>query len=67
MSRVNQQDAPIEETILFQCWGERSTNEERDWAIGSILQHLGMEVVRTNATKHGNVDLVLRSTETPTS
>jgi hypothetical protein len=60
MTRVNQNDDPVEETLMFQCWSDAATSQERDTAIGLILEHLGMEIVRTNATKHGNVELELR-------
>lgn len=63
MALVNQKGEPVEETTLFRMWGETATDEERDTAIFLILDHLKMKVVRTNATKHGNVELVLRKEE----
>jgi hypothetical protein len=60
MTRTNQIDEPIEETPLFRCWGEQATDDERDAAIGLILGHLGLKIVRTNATKHGTTELELR-------
>ncbi len=63
MTRTNQVDEPVTEDMLFTCWGERATDDERDKAIGLILQHLGMTIVRTNATKHGTTELELRKEE----
>lgn len=57
---VNQRDEPVVEESLFRCWSRTATDEERDTAIGLILEHLGLEIVSTNATKHGNTELELR-------
>lgn len=57
---VNQNGDPVQEVTLFECWSEPSTALERDTAIGLILNHLGMTIVRTNATRHGNAELELR-------
>ena len=59
-AQVNQRGDPVEETLMFPCWSDSATTKERDEAISLILEHLGMEIVRTNATKHGNVKLELR-------
>lgn len=45
---------------LFTLWSDRATDDERDKAIGLILEHLGMEIVRTNETKHGTTEIELR-------
>lgn len=60
MTHVNQNYEPIEETTLFESWSDPATNAQRDTAIGLILQHLGMTIVQTNATKHGTTELELR-------
>lgn len=57
---VNQKGEPVVETELFKCWSDTATDTERDTAISLILEHLGLEIVRTNATKHGNTELELR-------
>lgn len=57
---VNQNGDAIDETPLFRIWSDPATDEERDQAIALILGHLGMQVVRTNATKHGNTELEIR-------
>lgn len=60
MATVNQNGDPVQEDTLFECWSVPSTPAEREQALGLILNHLGMTIVRTNATKHGNVELELR-------
>lgn len=52
-------DEAVEET-MFKCWSDSAADAERDEAIGLILHHLNMTIVRTNRTKHGNIELVLR-------
>jgi hypothetical protein len=58
MTRVNTNGDAVEETELFV--GFSHTDDERDKAICLLLDHLGLEVVRTNATKHGTTEIVLR-------
>lgn len=63
--RVNQRGEEVEETTLFpygHAW-EKWTPEELAQAVALLCQHAGVEIVRTNATKHGNAELVLRPTE----
>lgn len=60
---TNQKGEPVEETPLFWGWSDPATDAERDEAIGMILRHMGMKIVRTNATKHGNTELELRKDE----
>ena len=50
----------LDETVLFTVWSSKATDYERDTAIRMILEHLGLEIVRTNATKHGTTELELR-------
>lgn len=60
MARVNQKGEEIVEETLFQPWSVPATDEERDAAITLLCEHLNVRIVRTNATKHGNTELVLR-------
>jgi hypothetical protein len=60
MSLTNQNGDPVVEETLFEYWSIQATPKEQDRAIGLILNHLGMQIVRTNATKHGTVELELR-------
>lgn len=62
---VNQRGEEVEETSLF-TYGhayENWTPAELAQAVGLLCLHLKVEVVRTNATKHGHVELVLRGAE----
>ena len=65
MPYLNQAGQPIHEEQLFTCVGSRDeiTDQTRNDAIALILQHLGVEIVATNATKHGNTEMVLRKPE----
>jgi hypothetical protein len=59
MTRLNQAGEPVSEaTLLFGV--DFISDEERDEAIRLILQHLKMNVVRTNASKHGATVYELR-------
>jgi hypothetical protein len=64
MSQVNQYGEPIHEEQLFAHIGQLTcteiTDQDRNDAIALILQHLGLEIIATNATKHGNTELMLR-------
>lgn len=60
--RVNQQGHAIDECQLFSYVGESGTlitDQDRNDAIALLCQHLGVQIWRTNATKHGHVELVL--------
>jgi len=62
--RVNSMDQPVVEDELFQVWSQTTaTDLEVREAIGLLLQHLQLKIVRTNATKHGNVELELERKE----
>lgn len=61
--RVNQNGEQLEESTLYASWAAGThdrSDEERDTAICLLCEHLGVEIVRTNATKHGNTELILR-------
>lgn len=60
MTTTNQNGDPVEEYLLFTSWGETATTEETHQAIALLAELLGIEFYRTNATKHGNVEVVLR-------
>lgn len=61
--RVNQAGQEIEEESLFSCVGDTWTeisDRDRNDAIALILEHLKLEVWRTNANEHGNPEVQLR-------
>lgn len=59
---LNQAGQPVVEELLYAhgMTFEPATEEERDKAIALVCQHLGVEIVRTNATKPGTTEVVLR-------
>ena len=61
---VNTNGDEIEETKMFQMWCGGHTDDERNMAIYLLLDHFNLEIVRTNATKHGTTEMVLRKQET---
>jgi hypothetical protein len=61
--RVNQAGDPIEEEQVFAYVGDDykpRSDQDRNDAIALLCDHLKVEIWRTNATKHGDVQLVLR-------
>ena len=61
--RVNQNGDPVEETLMFGYVGDTETHvteQDRDDAIALLCDHLNVRIVKTNATKHGNTELVLK-------
>lgn len=60
MNAINQIDEPIVEEAMFDCCSKLATLEEIDEAIGLILDRLDLRIVRTNATRNGTVELVIR-------
>ena len=57
---VNQQGQPIhEQEISFSML----TLEERKVAVDLLFKHLGLEIIRTNATKNGVFELQVRVEE----
>jgi len=54
---VNQRGEPVQEDYLYP--GDLRDGE-LEQALFMLLQHLNLDLVRTNATKHGNVELDLR-------
>lgn len=58
MARTNQRDEPIAEDFLYHADDFREG--ELANAVLLLLDHLKLGLVRTNATKHGNVMLQLR-------
>lgn len=63
MTGVNTNGDEIEETIMFHMWCGGHTDDERNMAIYLLLDHFNLEIVRTNATKHGTTEMVLRKQE----
>lgn len=62
MTGINQRGQPVEETVLYgsgMCWTP-PTVAERDTVIAMLAERLGVCVVRTNATKHGTTEIVLK-------
>lgn len=57
---LNQNGDEVSEWQLFQMWGDYETTEDRNQAIALLLEHFGLEVWSTNATKHGIRQLQLR-------
>lgn len=63
MTRTNQNGDPVVEDLLFPgCW-QTVTLDDLQSAISLLCERLNVEIVRTNATKHGNVEVVLREVE----
>ena len=61
---MNSKNTHFEESQLFVPWEDDSpTKEEQAEAIRLLLQHLNLQIWRTDKTKHGNVELVLRDSE----
>lgn len=62
--RSNARGERINEEQLFAHIGQAAytyiTDQDRNDAIALILNHLGLIVVATNATKHGDTELQLR-------
>lgn len=56
--RVNQAGQPIREQVLsvYDNIDRAGLNE----VVFALLEHLGLEAVRTNATKHGDTQTVVR-------
>lgn len=60
---VNQRGEEVTEETLFGYVGDTFntvSDQERNDAIALICQHLGIRIVRTNATKHGDTQLVIQ-------
>jgi hypothetical protein len=57
---VNQRGEPVVETILDSAALDEADLRE---VVGMLLDYFHLEVVQTNATKHGNVALELREVQ----
>jgi hypothetical protein len=44
---------------MFTGYGDLATDEERDRAIMLILEHIGMKITKTEATRHHNAEMKL--------
>lgn len=61
--KINQRGEQIIEEHLFAYVGQTDiTDQDRDVAIKLILEHLNLQIIATNATKHGDRQLILRPT-----
>jgi len=58
MTEVNQNNEPIQETVLR--WSDQLDEMIVRELILLTIAHLKMEAVMTNATKHGNTEISLR-------
>ena len=61
MTQVNQRGEPIHEDWIGTP--DNFVPGEAERALLLLIDHLGLSLYRTNATKHGNVELVLRRNE----
>lgn len=62
MDRINQAGEPVQEEQLFVFAGDNHSLTFADLhdAIALLSQHMEVEIWRTNATKHGITELVLK-------
>lgn len=61
--RLNQAGAPIKEEYISE-YGQLNVRENRE-LLFMLIEHLNLAIWRTNATKHGNTEIQLRSTLDP--
>jgi len=59
---VNQRGEPVYERTVAGCGVEPNEAELRT-VVSMLLDHLNLEAVLTNATKHGTCEIELRSTK----
>jgi hypothetical protein len=55
---VNQEGQEVNEEVLR--WADQLDDDTTKQLILLTIQHLKLEAVRTNATKHGNTEILLR-------
>ena len=60
MSEVNQNGDVIKETEFSQWNTNEFSEKEKVKVLCLLLDYLKLEAVRTNATKHGTTEIVLR-------
>jgi len=60
MTMVNQRGEPVLEDYLYDF--SSVSHDELQTIVFAILDHLKLEALRTNATKHGNTELIVRPT-----
>lgn len=65
MARVNQRGEPVVKETLFPFGSNTSDDDVRE-AISLLCDHLGVRIIKTNATKSGHteVELVVNSPAT---
>jgi len=63
--QVNQMGQPVHTEEFYPYGWEWSTPTDtvRDAAIALLCEHLGVRIVRTNATKHGYTEVVLQKSK----
>jgi len=61
--QINQKGDPIKESPVFTSWHRTDNPEEIAISINLLMDHLGLEVWKTNATKHGEYGLELRKVD----
>lgn len=63
MPNLDIPDEEFQEDELFNGWSDGTTDKDRDEVIRALLQHLNLRAVRTNRTKHGNLEVRLLGTD----
>lgn len=58
MTHVNQRGEPVFEDYLYDF--SSVTHDELQTIVFGILDHLNLEALKTNATKNGNTQLIVR-------
>lgn len=61
--RVNQRGEEVDGHQVFYVGDDFHSSTEQSDAIALLCEHLGIEIWSTNATKHGDRQLVLRKKE----
>lgn len=60
MALVNPRGKPVETTVLLPYGSEHLSPEELHEALNLLCEHLGIKIIRTNATKQGNTEIQLK-------
>ncbi|WP_087865086.1 hypothetical protein [Comamonas thiooxydans] len=63
MTLVNQQGNPAHTEVLLPYGSEQLSPSDLQEALSMLYEHLGVQLVRTNCTKHGHTELQLRQVE----
>ncbi len=57
--RTNQAGKPVEEQPLFPYFEEHASLDDIKKAISLLCEKLDVSIKRTNATKHGTIEVIL--------